>query len=182
MTTSDVMLKVADALNEAKIPAMIVGSFSSNYHGIPRSTEDVDFVLQLNSALTGDFAKILGEEFEAEPQLTFETNTGTQKQEFRVRGTEFKVELFRLSNDPFDQERFRRRQLVNVAGRQVWFPTAEDVIVMKLRWARMKDRADVRDVMFVKRGKLDWTYIEKWCREHGTLAKLDEIRRTIPQI
>jgi predicted nucleotidyltransferase len=182
MTTSDVMLKVAAALNHAKIPAMIVGSFSSNYHGIPRSTEDVDFVLQLDSALTADFAQILGDEFEPEQQLKFETNTGTQKQEFGVKGTEFKVELFRLSNDAFDQERFRRRQPVSVAGIEVWFPTAEDVIVMKLRWARAKDKADVRDVMFVKRGKLDWIYIEKWCREHGTLAKLEEIRRTVPDI
>jgi predicted nucleotidyltransferase len=182
MTTSDIMLRVAEALSRAKIPSMIVGSFSSNYHGIPRSTQDVDFVLQLDSALTSDFVQILGDEFEAEPQLTFETNTGTQKQEFRVKGTEFKVELFRLSNDPFDQERFSRRQPVNVAGCQVWFPTAEDVIVMKLRWARAKDKADVRDVMFVKRGKLDWPYIENWCRKHGTLAKLDEIRRTIADI
>ena len=42
MTTDDVMLVVVDALNREKIPAMLVGSFSSNYYGIPRSTEDVE--------------------------------------------------------------------------------------------------------------------------------------------
>jgi len=182
MTTNDVMLLVADALNREKIPAMLVGSFSSNYYGIPRSTEDVDFVVQIKSDLTADFARLLGDRFEAEAQLSFETNTGTQKQEFRVKGTEFKLELFRLSDDSFDQERFKRRQCVIVAGREVWFPTAEDVIVMKLRWSRPKDRDDVRDVMHVQRGKLDWAYIEKWCSQHGSVARLEEIRRSVPDI
>jgi predicted nucleotidyltransferase len=182
MTTKDVMLLVADALNAARVPSMLVGSFSSNYHGIPRSTEDVDFVIQVEAAGLAGLAAGLGEPFEAVAQLSFETNTGTQKQEFRVKGTEFMVELFRLSDDPFDQARFQRRQPVMVEGRQVWFPTAEDVIVMKLRWFRMKDRDDVRNVMSVQHGKLDWPYIESWCRQHGTLARLEEIRRTVPEI
>lgn len=179
MTTGDVMLLVVDALNREKIPAMLVGSFSSNYYGIPRSTEDVDFVIQMESNLTADFARILGERFEAEPQLSFETKTGTQKQEFKVKDTEFKLELFRLSDDPFDQQRFKTRKLVKVAGREVWFPRAEDVIVMKLRWCRTKDKADVKDVMFVQRERLDWNYIENWCRQHGTLAQFQELRSSI---
>ena len=66
-----------------------------------------------------EFARTLGPEFEAEPQLSFETNTGTQRQEFRVTGTMFKVEIFLLSEDPHDQERFRRRKAVNVGNRQM---------------------------------------------------------------
>lgn len=182
MTVNDVMLRVVDALEQANIPHMLVGSFSSNLHGIPRATEDVDFVIQLDAPLTAEFGRLLGEDFEPELQLSFETNTGTQRQEFRVKGTEFKAELFRLSNDPFDQQRFQRRQLYEAAGRRLYFPTPEDVIVMKLRWAREKDKADVHSVIAVKGGKLDWPYIESWCQRHGTLAKLEEIRRTVPEI
>jgi predicted nucleotidyltransferase len=179
VTTNDVMLLVADALNREKIPAMLVGSFSSNYYGIPRSTEDVDFVIQIESNLTADFAQILGAQFEAESQLSFETNTGTQKQEFNVKGTGFKLELFKLSDDAFDQQRFKNRRRVMVAGREVWFPRVEDVIVMKLRWGRTKDKEDVKDVMHVQRGKLDWNYIEDWCRQHGSLGRLLELRKEV---
>jgi predicted nucleotidyltransferase len=182
MTINDVMLKVVDALERARVPYMLVGAFSSNYYGIPRSTEDVDLVIELNRPLTEDFNQLLGPEFESERQLSFETNTGTQRQEFRVQGTLFKVELFRLSNGSFDQMRFQRRKPVEVAGRRVWFPTAEDVIVMKLRWARIKDKEDVKDVMLVQRGNLDWTYIEHWCKENGSVAIMEEIRRSISQI
>ena len=64
---------------------MLVGGFSSNYHGIPRSTKDADFVVQLSAPLNETFARSLGPEFEAEPQTSFETNTGTQRQESAVR-------------------------------------------------------------------------------------------------
>src|SRR4026207_1231098 len=136
MTIDDVAMRVAEALNAAGLPFMLVGGFSSNYHGIPRSTKDADFVVQLDAPLDERFSSTLGSEFEAEPQMSFETNTGTQRQEFRVQGTLFKVEIFRHSNDPHDQERFRRRIEVQVQGHKVHFPTAEDVIVWKLRWAR----------------------------------------------
>ena len=180
MTIDDVALRVSEALGVAGVPFMLVGGFSSNYYGIPRSTKDADFVVQLSAPLNTAFARTLGPEFEVEPQLSFETITGTQRQEFRVKGTLFKVEIFQLSEDAHDQERFRRRQLVVVDDRQIFFPTAEDVIIWKLRWARSKDRDDVRAVIGVQGNKLDWPYVEDWCERHGTRALLSEIRRSVP--
>jgi hypothetical protein len=182
MTIEDVTLRVIDALNASCVNYMLVGSFSTNAYGIPRSTKDADFVLQLEGDLAPVFYEELGEDFEIDPQLKFETNTGTFKQEIHFSGTPFTVELFRLSNDGFDQERFRRRVSVKLLGRETFIPTAEDVVVMKVRWLRDKDRADIKNVLTVQRSKLDWPYIEKWCRAHGTLAKLEEIRRTVPEI
>jgi hypothetical protein len=182
VTIDDVALKVVDALAAAGIPSMLVGSFSSNYYGVPRSTRDVDFVIQLDTPLSAAFADILGSAFVADPQLFFETNTGTQRQDFQVEGTLFKVEVFRLSNDPHDQERFRRRRTVEVGGRRLSVPTAEDVIITKLLWGRAKDREDVRGVIGVQQGKLDWPYIESWCHRHGTHDLLSEIRRTVPNV
>lgn len=181
-TIEDVTLRVLDAFNASGTPHMLVGSFSSNLYGIPRSTKDADFVLELQGDLGRTFFASLGAGFEIDPQLKFETNTGTFKQELRFQGTPFTVELFRLSDDSFDQERYRRRLPARLFGRQAWVPTAEDVIVMKVRWCRPKDREDVRNVLTVQRGKLDWAYIEQWCRQHGTLALLEEIRRTVPDI
>ena len=181
-TIDDVTLRVIDALNAGNVNYMLVGSFSTNVYGIPRSTKDAGFVLQHDGDFKPAFYDNLGKDFSIDPQLKFETNTGTFKQEMRFSGTPFTVELFRLSNDPFDLERFRRRVTVKLQGRQTFVPRAEDVVVMKVRWFREKDRADVKNVLTVQQGKLDWPYIEKWCGEHGTLAKLEEIRRTVPEI
>ena len=35
MTIDDVAMRVSEALNSAGVPYMLVGGFSSNYHGIP---------------------------------------------------------------------------------------------------------------------------------------------------
>jgi hypothetical protein len=182
MNIDDVTLKVIDALNAAALPHLLVGAFSSNLYGIPRSTKDADFVVQAESREVDRLHALLKGDFELDPQLKFETNTGTFKQELTFRNTPFKVEVFFLSKDSFDQERFRRRRPAALFGRQTFVPTAEDVVVMKLRWCRAKDREDVHNVLTVQRGKLDWAYIENWCRIHNTLGRLEEIRRTVPEI
>jgi hypothetical protein len=181
-TIEDVTLRVIDALNAAGVVYMLVGSFSTNVYGIPRSTKDADFVVQLDGNFPGGFYDKLGNDFEIDPQLKFETNTGTYKQEMRFVGTPFTVELFRLSGDAFDQERFRRRVPVMVLGRETFVPTAEDVIIMKLRWFRAKDQPDVVNVMTVQRGKLNWDYIESWCRRHGSLTRMAEVRKSVREI
>jgi len=180
MTSGEsITLQVASALEVCGIPFLLTGSFASNYYGIPRSTRDADFVLQSQHAVGPHFAKELGEDFFLEPQLSFETNTGTFRQVLRHKKKTFKVELFLLSQDPHDQARFSRRRAVQVFERRLWLPSPEDVIITKLRWARGKDKDDARDVMAVQEAKLDWAYVEEWCGRHGTLALMAEIRRSV---
>src|SRR2546426_4827396 len=102
----------------------------------------------------------LGADFEADPQLSFETNTGTYRQLIRHTSSPFKVELFLLSNDPHDQARFQRRVAVHAHRPQIWLPTAEDGIIMKTRWARSRDHDDARAALRAQGAKLDWSYSE----------------------
>jgi hypothetical protein len=62
-----------------------------------------------------------------------------------------------------------------------YLPTAEDVIIQKLRWSRgakrSKDFADVVAVLQVQGpARLDWAYIEEWCAKHQTLDLLAEAK------
>src|SRR3989442_10412841 len=140
-----ITLRVADALQACGIEYLFSGSFASNYYGFPRSTKDADFVIQLDGGVGSEFARQLGGDFLLDPQLSFETVTGTYRQYVRHRKSRFKIELFLLSSDEHDQERFLRRVEVKLFGRPIWLLSAEDVIVSKLRWARNKDFDDVRN-------------------------------------
>ena len=73
--------------------------------------------------------------------------------------TAFKIELFLLTGDPHDQSRFSRRQRVDFEGHPAWLPTAEDVIIQKLRWSRggkrAKDITDAEEVIRLQKPNLD---------------------------
>jgi len=118
--------------------------------------------------------------------MSFETATGTTRHEIELVGTDLKVELFHLSEDDHDRERFRRRKRRLLTDHEAWLPTVEDVIVTKLRWAdragRPKDRNDVQTGITVQGDAIDWDYVYSWADQHGTRALLDDIRRSIPPL
>jgi len=112
--------------------------------------------------------------------MAFETVTGTHRYVITNLDTGFKVELFRLSSDPHDQERFRHRTSVSLAGRTAFVTTGEDVVIQKVKWLRLgnrsKDRDDLIAVISVSGDTIDWSYIERWCLYHGTWELLQQIR------
>lgn len=180
MKVQEVVRRVLEALDAAAIPYVIVGSFASNIYGIVRSTKDADIVIQ---AAPGQFKSLmssLGPDFVRDPQLQFETVTGTKKHLVREPESGFEIEFFELSDDPHDQQRFARRRKLTVLDHDAWVLTAEDVLVTKLNWLhrinRKKDLLDVENVIAVQADALDWPYVETWCDAHGSRPLLEKIR------
>lgn len=168
--------RAIEALNRLEVPYMIVGSFSSNVYGTPRSTKDADFVLETEEKIDA-IGAALAPTFVREAQIGFETKFMTTKYVFRHNETNFTLEFFILSKDPHDQERFARRRVAQYGSEPLYVPAPEDVVIQKLRWRREKDLSDVRDVLEVSGEGLDWGYIHTWCERHGTRDLLDELRR-----
>jgi hypothetical protein len=110
--------------------------------------------------------------------MSFETVTATSRCVIELRDCPLKIKLFLLSDDPHDQERFARRQPKPLLGHSVFMPSAEDVVITKLRWSpqgqRHKDVDDVRNVLAVQGDNLDWTYLHRWCDRRGTRALLED--------
>ena len=173
------MFRVVDALERAGVPYMLVGSYSSNAYGIPRSTRDADFVIELGNVSPNTIAALLQPEIVIDAQLRFETITGTHRYIATHISSDFTVELFLLTDDPHHVERFKRRHRVEVADRALWLPTAEDVVIQKLRWfargGRAKDRDDARDVLAVQKGRLNLDYVRGWCAQHETVPLLEQL-------
>jgi hypothetical protein len=185
VTADEAVVAVIDALERAGIPFMIVGSLASNFHGIPRSTRDADFVVELPAGSVERLRKALPSALALQLQGGFETVTGTTRYVIEMSRSPFVAELFLRSDDAHDRSRFERRQLVSLLGRRAHVATAEDMVVTKLRWAgaanRGKDRDDIRNILAVRGPDLDWDYIDGWTREHDTTALLTTIRESIPR-
>lgn len=63
MTEQELLGDCLRRLNEAEIPYMIVGSMASNYWGVPRSTHDIDFVIQYTSGDVGRIVNAFEDQF-----------------------------------------------------------------------------------------------------------------------
>jgi len=76
MTADKAVIALVGALESLAIPYIVSGSLGTNVYGVPRATDDGDFVLELPPAgRIGDIAQALPEMIRLEPQGRFETTT-----------------------------------------------------------------------------------------------------------
>ena len=185
MKVEELARLVIDACMAESVDYMMTGAFAVSYYGIPRSTKDVDFVINL---MPPDALERLVRELvpamEFESQIRFDTLTWGRRHIGKPKAeTGLKVELFELFEDPFVKEQFSRKIQVfsGQLGCETWLPTVEDLLVQKLRWGRPKDLEDVKDVLAVQGTEsLDMEYIQNWCGIHATTGRLLEALDAIP--
>ena len=180
-TSFDCLAEVIRALHSQQIPYMLTGAFASNAYGYPRATQDADIVIEYSEGVLRRLRETLGLNYQIDPQPGFELKTGTIRNLLIHLPTKFEVELFRLGTDPHDQQGFarRRRLYLEELQAEVVIPTAEDVVIQKLRWQRDKDLADVRVVIAIQAHALDWSYISCWAAEHNTVELLQQARADV---
>ncbi|MGE0323912.1 MAG: hypothetical protein AB7S68_16490, partial [Polyangiaceae bacterium] len=52
--------RIVTALDGARVPYMLAGSFASSHHGAPRATQDIDIVVDPNQDSLREFLRLLG--------------------------------------------------------------------------------------------------------------------------
>lgn len=133
MTEQELLQDCLLRLNRSSIDYMLVGSMASNYWGIPRSTHDLDFVVDFNEA---DVAAIVNL-FEADFFIQEISVRAALKPPYQFNALDnrsaLKVDFFRLAGDAYELERFKRRRTVMVLGQPAALAAPEDVILHKLR-------------------------------------------------
>jgi hypothetical protein len=186
MTIEELANSAIDLCESLDAEYMVTGALAFNFYGIPRSTKDVDLVIDVsNPSALSSIIKGLEPAISFGGQVQFDTITWGKRHIGRPVGTTaLSIELFELFDDPFVMSQFKRRVQIPSAqlNRKMHIPTAEDVVVQKLRWARPKDLEDARDVLAVQDpARLDMAHVEKWCTEHGTIERLKDILESLPE-
>ncbi len=99
MTADEAVVAVLEALETARVPYMIVGSLASNFHGIPRSTRDADFVIEVPPGNLARLGDALPQGLTLQRQGSFEAVTGTTRYLIELADSPFVCELFVVRND-----------------------------------------------------------------------------------
>jgi hypothetical protein len=134
-----VALEVAGMLERLGIPYLAAGALASSVHGEPRSTNDVDLVVDLAAGHVPGLLRALGDRYYVSADAVGEaTRTGGTFNLIHL-ATAVKVDVFVSRDDPFDAERLARRTRVRIGpdeGDVLEVDTAEHTVLRKLEWYR----------------------------------------------
>lgn len=172
MIAGDSLRTIATLLESLAIPYMVVGSFASAIHGEPRSTQDLDIVIDpTHDQLEDLLAALDPDRFYVDHDVA--RDALRRRSMFNVidMQTAWKIDLVLRRARPFSIEELGRRHAVAIDEVNAYVATAEDTIVAKLEWAQAggSDRQlrDVAGILRLRGDSLDRAYIERWIRELG---------------
>ena len=167
MTPRDAFGGLIAVLEGARIAYMLVGSFASSYHGVPRATQDIDLVVDPTEPQLRVLIRSLPEDrYYADIEAALDALRRRTMFNILDMATGWKVDLIVRKDRPFSREEFSRRMPVEFQGRTLFIASAEDVVLSKLEWARAarsrRQLEDVASVLKVRAVTLDLSYIENW--------------------
>lgn len=166
-------------LNRSGVTYYLAGSMASNYWGIPRTTHDLDFVVQLPTvAVPRIIQEFSGDFYIDEAAVRAAYQPPHQFNAIDTRSA-LKVDFWLPKSEPFDREMLQRRVNITLFGEPAWIATAEDVILHKLFWNRItpSDRqlGDAAGVVAVQADSLDKNYLRHWAQELKLANELERL-------
>jgi hypothetical protein len=163
---------IAQRLDAAAIPYMIVGSIAALVHGRARATMDVDIVIATDVTKIRAFVDSLSTaDFYASMDAAIDAVR--RQSQFNVLDLRsgWKVDLMVRRTRSFSLEEFTRRASRSVFGRMLPVASLEDTILAKLEWAQMggSDRQldDARALVELATERLDLDYLDRQAQALG---------------
>lgn len=166
---------------------MIAGSFASTAHGIPRTTQDLDVVIDppTPEALEALVRSMGTDAYYVDADAA--RDALRRRSMFNVIDLEsaWKVDFIVRKNRPFSREEFSRRVKLDLLDVPVFVASPEDTIVAKLEWSKLsggseRQRRDVAGILATIGDQLDREHVERWARELELEQEWDAALRADP--
>lgn len=177
--------RVAAILDAVALRYVIGGSVASSLAGEPRTTLDVDFMIDYDVEKTRDLAERLSMSF----YVDVESAVAAAKRRGSFNAIEFdssvKVDFFVAEANAFAEEALRRGRRVTLPSLgTLSFYATEDLIVRKLLWFRQGNEISERqwrDVIGMLRlnRALDWEQIRESAHDAGVADLIERAKREV---
>jgi hypothetical protein len=178
---------VVDALEAAQIDYMIGGSVALAAWAEPRTTVDIDLVINLPYEQVYALSQQL---IQREMLVPFDVlldlllqEEGDQPVHAIHVTTGFKAELFLLRpSDSFRATALSHRLLVDLGEPlgQVYVQSPEDLIIYKVRYYQISNQTkhvrDIQSILTVMRDELDFAYIQHWINHFNLSSAWNEVQ------
>lgn len=171
-----VALEVIGLLERLGVDYHLGGSYASSIHGVPRQTQDVDLVVDLDEASVEALLVRLPDGYYSD--LDSARDAVQRRRSFNLihLASGVKLDLFVSGAEPFDREelsRSREVRLPSAPERPLRVKSAEDTILRKLQWFRLGGEVserqwdDVQGILDSQGAALDFDYLGRWATALG---------------
>ncbi len=179
----DVAWRVARCLEEVGVPYYIGGSVASSLQATARSTNDIDFVVDLKPTQVSTLAQVLGPDFSVDEEALVDAARRRTSWNIFHLPTALKIDLLFVKGTPYDREAFARRRRFRIdVDVEPFLKSPEDSVLKKLQWFQdgggvsTTQWRDVVELLRVNRGTLDEAYLDRWADGLGVRELLGKAR------
>lgn len=165
------LARLAQALNAADLPYMVIGGQAVLLYGAPRLTQDVDVTLGVAPDRLEDVMNMVnavGLRPLVEPE-TFVSETLVLPCEDETTGV--RVDLV-FSYAGYERTAMERTRSVPIQGAEVRFTSIEDLVIQKLVAGRPRDLEDLQGIL-LRQPDADLQYVRRWLGEFDSALGLD---------
>lgn len=175
MPEADLISLFAVPLEKAGLPYMVTGATAAILYGQPRTTNDLDVVIELKSAdLPRLRAAFPENDYYLPPDEVIEVELRrTQRAHLNALHNDsgFKADLYPIGTSALHQWAFPKRSSVPHGGQSISFAPPEYVILRKLEYFReggsSKHLTDIRAMLDVSGDAIDRTALDTWISRLG---------------
>jgi len=160
MALLDVYKKIVTFLNSGGYNYILIGGIAASTVGEARVTVDVDVDIVIKKEDLPDFlnkAKKAGFNVPVKKCIESAEQWGI----FQILFGDYHIDFIIASTD-LETQACARRKAIQLHGLKAFFPTPEDLILLKLVPGRAKDIADVEGLIARHGNKLDKEYLKTW--------------------
>jgi hypothetical protein len=179
----DVYKKIVTFLNRGKYKYIIIGGIAAGTIGEARATGDVDVDIVIsreNVSCFLDKASKAGFNVQKKKCLETAEQTGV----FQINYDDFHID-FVIASTNIEISAFERAETRKLYGVKAFFPTPEDMILLKIIPGRDKDLLDAKNIVLRHKGKLDRRYLRNWamklCDEADDMRIWNELKRLLDE-
>ena len=184
MPEADLISLFATPLEKAGLPYMVTGATAAILYGQPRTTNDLDVVIELKSAdLPRLRAAYPESDYYLPPDEVIEVEIRrAQRGHLNAlhHDSGFKADLYPMGLDALHQWGFPRRHSVPHGGQTVSFAPPEYVILRKLEYFREggsdKHLTDIRAMLDVSGDAIDRAVLAEWIARLGLQAEWTRVQ------
>jgi len=175
----EILKLVCTFLNEEKVPYVVVGGLAVLFYGIPRTTMDIDIIIEMDMPQVWKFVEFLkGNDFFADEEDIKMAFADKSHASIEDKTSMIRLDIKGIYGEN-DRLTLKRRRKVSLADFKLYIASSEDTIANKLLFGSEQDIKDAEGIYARQFDNLDMAYLTDRCNLLDVLDEFFTMRRRV---